>query len=229
MMLPKVQDSIATLCVSSALVSANASSTNSTIGSPQCASVEAYNNSNASSTNLIPAVVQESSGAPVSTSSELVESHGSWQIINVIRQSPSTYDESGVQVLENKIYLNVSSSATNTTAIGLILSGCSLIFSLPQDLVDRASSNGDCTSILGGPCVKDVIAQVQRSSASIASNSAIQLQDACTSIMQSLVSIPTSCPTAKTQTDINFSILESHGMSPLPANNIDSYPSILVP
>ena len=213
MMLLQAQLPLIALTLSLTFVSADNSATNGTAASSNCVSFNVYKHPNSSDFYPIPAVVQEP-GASSEPSSSMFLVHSNdetWQIANILSQGGGPSGNNIAEVLENYLYLNIS-SGQNASTLGSVLSGCSVIFNLPQTDLGQSSDNGDCTSLVGSACVDDITTQVQQLVSGFASNDAIQLQIGCESILQSLATLPNSCPKPTSKNDLGFRAFYSQGM-----------------
>lgn len=157
--------------------------------------VDMYQSSNASNTYTIPAIVQpltpstNISTAPLTDNTVLV-----WQVKNVVGQHDSIYNVWNRPQLYSSIYLNTLQDGPVPVPAPPALSTCSFLFNLPDSADGKDPDNGDCSSLLGEPCVKDIQSSVQELSQSIASSATISLEQACNSLGQSLFTLPKSCP-----------------------------------
>ena len=199
-----------TLCLS--CVSAYHPAMDGTAATSDCAPFDIHEHPNASNLYPIPAVVQEPGTSSATPSSNfLVHSNDeTWQIANILSQGVDSSGNSTAEVLNNYVYLNMS-SGQNVSTLGSVLSGCSVSFSLPQIDSSQTSNTGDCTSLVGSACVNDITRQVQQQVSSFAGDDAIRLQSRCDSILQSLATLPNSCPKSKGKSDLGFHALYSQG------------------
>ena len=199
--------------ISSVISSANTSAPNGPPATSDCVTSDINIHPNASNFYAIPAVMLESGSSSDSSSSFLVHSNDeTWQIANILGQTANESGNSGAQVLENSLYLNMS-SGQNASMIGSVVGGCSVIFRFPQNDLEQSSSNGDCASIVGSACVNDVIISVQQLAASMARNTTINLQMGCDSIKQGLMTLPNSCTKSKDKNDASLKVLGSQSSS----------------
>lgn len=212
-MLLQVQLPLIALILSLTFVSADSSATNGTASSSDCVPFNVYKHPNASNFYPIPAVVQEpgTSSEPSSNTFLLHSNDETWHISNILSQGGGPSGNNIAEVLEDYLYLNIS-SGQNASTLGSVLSGCSVIFDLPQTDLGQSSGNGDCTSLVGSACVDDITTQVQQLVSGFASNDAIQLQIGCESILQSLATLPNSCPKPTSKNDLGFRAFYSQGM-----------------
>ncbi|KAK3168641.1 hypothetical protein OEA41_005089 [Lepraria neglecta] len=214
MMLLQAQLHLIALTLSLTFVSADNSATNGTAASSNCVPFNVYKHPNASNFYPIPAVVQEpgASSEPSSSTFLVHSNEETWQIANTLSQGGGPSGNNIAELLENYLYLNIS-SGQNASILGSVLSGCSVIFNLPQTDLGQSSGNGDCTSLVGSACVDDITTQVQQLVSGFASNDAIQLQIGCESILQSLATLPNSCPKPTNKDDLGFRAFYSQGLN----------------
>jgi hypothetical protein len=199
-----------TLCLS--CVFAYNSAMDGTAANSDCAPFDIYEHPNASNLYPIPAVVQEpGTSSATSSGNFLVHSNdGTWQIANILSQGVDSSGNSTAEVLNNYVYLNMS-SGQNVSTLGSVLSGCSVFFSLPQTNSSQTSNTKDCTSLVGSACVNDITTQVQQQVSSFAGDDAIRPQSRCDSILHSLATLPNSCPKSKSKSDLGFHAFSSQG------------------
>lgn len=171
--------------------------------------VDLYANSNTIKTYTIPAVVQPiNDSADPSTAAFTSDSNQVWQVKSIIGNSPGSNDTNTESLLQTSIYLDTKNDGP--LPIPQALSTCNLIFNMPTGDGGKASSDGDCSSLVGKACVDDIQTHIRDLSLSIASSPNMTLEQACNSLSQSLFNLPKSCP--KGTSDGKLSLFDGQGL-----------------
>lgn len=138
----------------------------------QDSGLNVYQQPNASMSYSIPAVVSTSSTIMNSTTK-------TWQIINGI----------GIiaQQLSQLVFLDISSTINESSALPPPFTGCLFTFVLPTNYVGKTSSDGNCGKIFGQSCINELMEIAQNTTAVIPPAVGFkQAMDACDTVSDTL-------------------------------------------
>ena len=164
----------------------------------QVASVQQH--PNASATYSIPAVEiqRESRSGEKDTVKFSTSTTNNWTFSNVLGESKDVYAPDNHRVIEQAMFLDVSTTLQNaSTAIAAGLSGCAFFFNLSSKDLGK-EDDGSCSGVFDEKCVKDFTNLADLAAMKVSNGSLGRLENdtvACGNIAEGLRSkkLPASC------------------------------------
>ena len=164
----------------------------------QVASVQQH--PNASASYSIPAVEiqREAQSGEKDTVKFSTSTTNNWTFTNVLGETNDVYAPTSHRVIEQAMFLDVSTTLQNaTTASDAGLSGCAFFFSLPSKDLGK-DDDGSCSAVFDAKCVRDFKNLADQASLKVANGSLGRLENdtvACGNIAEGLRSkeLPASC------------------------------------
>ena len=157
--------------------------------------IDAWRSPNASSSYIIPAVIQSNSSEGQTTRASNDSTHY-WDVTDNVVQTTDPWTVSPSTEILHGLFLDTQYS---NAPIEASQAGCAFIFTLPKSKQDKHSADGNCSTLISNDCVEAITTNSSNLAVSIAGSKDMSMNKACDALAQSLFHLPDSCPKGTTE------------------------------